>query len=262
MNETQLAPASPQPGATAGDGLRWWTDSVALLFGDVARLGVWIGMALCAFLAHLLLQWIPFLGSIAGFLLWFIFTGGLMLAARKTERGEVPRFADLFSGFGPQGGALAGAGLIILVAMVAVGGLMMVAGLGAMLGGMVNLASLADYQTLSAVALGFGWATLAVLVLCLFLFVPISMAAWLAPALIVLQGANPVDALRRSLSACRANIGALVVYGLTFIGLAIVATIPALLGWFFLLPLMFLSTYSAYRQMLGSVEDIPSAQRR
>ncbi len=240
---------------SAGDGLRWWTDSFSWLFGDLSRLGVWIGMLLCSFLILIPLHWLPFLGFVASHLLMFVFTGGLMIAARDTQRGQVPQFRDLFAGFGPQGGALVGAGLLILVASLAVVGLMLLIGLGAMLG---SLSATASYEQVSARGFaleGIGVGSLLLLLICLLLFVPIFMAAWLAPALIMLRGAGPLDALRWSLIACQRNWGALTVYGLVGIALAMIATLMFLIGWFFLLPLMYLSSYAAYRDIFaGDIE--------
>jgi len=78
---------------------------------------------------------------------------------------------------------------------------------------------------------------------------PIGMGAWLGPALIVLRGQPPIDALRDSLAACWANPGALAIYGLLWIAFAIVASIPFGLGWPVLAPLMALSTYAAYKDL-------------
>jgi uncharacterized membrane protein len=243
----------------AGRGIRWWADSVTWLFGDIARLGVWVAMLICFFLLLTPLNWFPFIGSVASYLLWFVFSGGLMLAARKTGRGQTPSFGDLFAGFGPQGGALVGAGLLILAASLAVVGLMLAVGLGAFVGSILSAASLADLEAQPLAVLSIGWGSLLLLLCCLFLFVPISMAAWLAPALIMLRGASPVDALRMSLAACRRNLGALTVYGLVFIGLAFVATLMFLIGWIFLVPLTFLSTYAAFRDMFDTEVEVLDA---
>jgi len=233
----------------ASHGLRWWADASRWLFGDIPRLGVWVGMLLCFLLMLATLHWFPVLGSIAANLLAFVFTGGLMVAAQTTQRGQVPRFADLFGGFGPQGGALVGASLLLMVAVLAVAGLMLAVGAGTVIAAIASGVSSQDFAMPSAAAMRIGGGSLLLLLLCLLLFVPISMAAWLAPALIMLRGASPVDALRLSLSACQRNVGALTVYGLVGVGLAILATLTFLLGWFLLLPLAFLSTYAAYRDL-------------
>jgi len=253
MTEPATSPSLPAMRATsAASGLRWWTESFSWLFGDLARLGVWIGMLLCSLLVLTPLHWIPLFGSVAWHLLWFVLAGGLMVAARNTQRGQVPHFRELFAGFGPQGGALIGAALVVLAASLAVVGLMFAIGLSVVIG---SLASAASFQTMAAspqALASLGTGSLVLLLLCQLLFVPISMAAWLAPALIMLRGAGPLDALRWSLAACRRYLGALTVYGLVGAGLAVLATLMFLLGWLFLLPLIFLSTYAAYDEIFAA----------
>jgi len=255
-----IRPAIGAPISRPGsNGLRWWTQSISWLFGDVTRLGIWIGMVLCFFLVLAAMQWFPVLGSLAAHLLAFVFSGGLMVAAQVTQRGLVPRFADLFGGFGPQGGALVGAALLILVAVLAVWGLMLAVGAGAFVATLASSGSWQDYEAPTLAAMRIGWVSALLLLGCLLLLVPISMAAWLAPALIMLRGANPVDALRLSLSACWRNMGALTVYGLVGVGLAILASLPLLTGWFILVPLMFLSTYAAFHDIFGDGVEVLDA---
>jgi len=239
----------------AGSGLAWWTQSFSWLFGDLARLGVWVAMLLCCLLILTPLHWVPLVGSVASHLLWYVFCGGLMVAARDTQRGQAPHFRDLFAGFGPRGGALIGAGVLVLAATLAVIGLMVAIGVGTILGAMAGATSFEQIAVRSAALTSIGWGSVLLLFVCLLAFIPISMAAWLAPALIMLRGAAPLEALRLSLRACRRNLGALTVYGLVGVGLALIATVMFLIGWLFLLPLIFLSTYAAYREMLG--EDAP-----
>jgi len=254
---TILARRSP-----AGSGFRWWSEAVSWLFGGAARFGVWFAMALCAFLILVLLPWIPVVGSLAAHLLWFVLCGGLMAAARDTERGQAPRFGALFAGFGPPGGALVGAGLLVLVGTIAVWGLMLAVGIGATLKSLASVTSLEEFAAAPPPALlNIGWGTLLLMLFCLFLFMLISMAAWLAPALIVLRGASPLEALRLSLAACRRNLGALTVYGLVGIGLAVIATAIIVVGWILLLALVFLSTYAAYRDMFEQDAEVLDAGR-
>ena len=58
------------------------------------------------------------------------------------------------------------------------------------------------------------------------LVVPLLMAIWFAPALVMLHDFKPVDALRVELPGCLRNIPAFLIYGVVGLVLAIVATIP------------------------------------
>jgi hypothetical protein len=250
MSQTSPTSAVDTRRVSAGRGLSWWSEAFSWMFGDLSRLAVWVAMGLFAGVCTSLLHLVPIIGSIAGMLLWFVLTGGMMVAGQKTAQGQVARFEDLFSAFGPKAGALVGVGLLLLVAGAIVWGLMLVVGVGALFTGLfVGLTQPGSGGDPLAAFMGLGGTTFLVLLLLLFLFVPISMAAWLAPALVVLRDARPVDALRMSLSACWHNAGALTVYGIAFVFLALAATLVFLIGWLFLLPLISLSTYAAYRDL-------------
>jgi uncharacterized membrane protein len=227
----------------SGHGVDWWSSAWQLLFNRGAA-AVWIVMCLIAFVILMVLHVVPFLGSIAAQIGWFVFAGGLMLAARKTEAATPPGVGDLFAGFGPSLGSLAVGGVLVMIGVMLVAGAAALAGIGA-------LVSAAFGAMSGSVALpaGLGMTSLLVALAALVLLLPLGMAAWLAPALVTLRQQPPVEALKASLAACWGNLGALTVYGLLWIAFAIVATIPFGLGWVVLWPLMVLSTYAAYRDL-------------
>jgi len=229
----------------AGRGVDWWTQGFRNLFAP-GMAGVWIGMVVVFIVIAIVAQVVPLVGSLAGAALSFVMTGGLMLAARKSTAGTAPDFQDLFAGFGPRLGPLVIAGLLVWVASFVVGLLMVLFGVGGLMGSFGS--AMGGMRGLS-MSLGVG--ALAVLLVGLLLFIPISLAAWFAPALVMLRGIPPVEALKASLAASWANLGALTVYGLLFIVFSIVASIPFGLGWIVFLPVCFLSTYLAYVDLLG-----------
>ena len=77
------------------------------------------------------------------------------------------------------------------------------------------------------------------------------MAYWFAPALVVLNGEQPIAALQKSFAASWRNFGAFLLYGLIYIVLAIVASIPMGLGWLVLGPMMVGSCYAGWRTIFG-----------
>jgi len=248
----QIQPTAFRQVASAR-GAEWWGGAWQLLFNRGAA-AVWIVMCLIAIVILALLHVVPVLGAIAAQIGWFVFAGGLMQAARKTEQGSVPVVADLFAGFGASLGPLAIGGVLVMIGVLVVVGAGTVAGLGAVggaaYGGLTgNLGLLAGLGVTSAL----------VALIVLLLLVPIFMAGWLAPALIMLRQQPPIEALKASLGACWANLGALTVYGLLWIAFAILACIPAMLGWLVLSPLMVLSTYVAYCDLFEASTPHPSA---
>jgi uncharacterized membrane protein len=84
---------------------------------------------------------------------------------------------------------------------------------------------------------------------------PLVMAVWFAPALVVLRGAEPWAAMKLSFSGCMKNVVPFLLYGLIGIPLAIVASIPLMLGWFIVGPVAIASVYTSYCDIF---EDEPA----
>lgn len=76
-----------------------------------------------------------------------------------------------------------------------------------------------------------------------------TMALWLAPALIVLNGATPADALRASFAATWRNGHAALVYGLIVAGLMLASVLTLGVALLVVAPLIYLSTYAASTDM-------------
>jgi uncharacterized membrane protein len=76
------------------------------------------------------------------------------------------------------------------------------------------------------------------------------MAIWFAPALVALHAMPAIDAMKLSFKACLANIVPFLMYGLVLTVLMVVAIIPCGLGLLVLLPVMYISYYTSYREVL------------
>jgi uncharacterized membrane protein len=81
------------------------------------------------------------------------------------------------------------------------------------------------------------------------LSVPLYMATWFAPALIVLHDQAPGAALKASFFACLRNWIPFLVYGVVLFVLCLVAAIPAGLGYLVLIPVLIASVYTSYRDI-------------
>jgi len=90
---------------------------------------------------------------------------------------------------------------------------------------------------------------LTMLLIVVALFIPVTMAVWFAPALVMLDGIEPWPALKWSFFGCLKNMWPFLVYGLVFFVLAIVASIPFGLGWLLLGPVLIASVYTSYRDI-------------
>jgi len=79
------------------------------------------------------------------------------------------------------------------------------------------------------------------------LYVPLAAAFWFAPALVVMHGLGPVEAMKQSLAGCFKNFLPFLVWSIVMLVFAILAAIPLGLGYLVWVPLAIASTYAAYR---------------
>lgn len=228
----------------AGSGLDWWTKAWPLF---TRQIGMWIGVFVVAIIVFAVATLIPVIGQIAVMLLWPVVAGGLMLGAREVDRDGALSFGHLTAGFSAGVGQLILVGVIYLVAMIfAVFIAALVGGVG--MGSMVGMGAAGGGDPAAMGAAGATGILLAMLI-ALALLLPVYMATWFAPALIVFHGVGAVAAMKASFFGCLKNIVPFIVYGLIGMLLAIVASIPFGLGWLVLGPVAVASVYVAYRDI-------------
>lgn len=223
----------------AGRGAAWLTEGWNYFAADWLT---WIGVMIILIVVNAICAKVILLGLAFG-LVFPVIVAGLMLGCRAHDEGGNLTLNHLVAGFGENVGQLVLSGLLVLVGMIIVGFIAGVFG-GIMFGG----AALQSGE-MNPLQLGAGF--LVVLLIALGLSVPVLMAGWFAPALIVFGKLGAVDALKQSFSACLNNMVPFLVYGLVGLALAILATIPVGLGWFVLLPMTFASMYIAYKDVFG-----------
>jgi hypothetical protein len=203
--------------------------------------GIWIGMVLTLFVISVVLAFIPFIGQIASVVLWPVFTAGLVLASRTIDQGGGVQFVELFAGFKYRFGTLLVVGLLYLAGTVAII-FTVVALTGVSLIGLLNATS-------PEAALALGATLLIALLLILALMLPLIMAIWFAPPLVVFHEMGALDAMKASFVGCLRNMLPFLLYGAVLLVAAIVASIPLGLGWLVLGPVMAASIYTAYRDI-------------
>lgn len=96
----------------------------------------------------------------------------------------------------------------------------------------------------------FGFAGLAFLLI-LALSIALGMALWLAPALVVLNGVEPVQAVKMSLAASLKNVVPYIVLCLLAIVAVFVGAIPFGLGLLVVFPALICSSYLAYKDVFA-----------
>jgi uncharacterized membrane protein len=227
-------------GVPAGRGWNWIAEGWTLF---KSAPGMWIGIIVTFAVIYFVVALVPFVGSLASFLLGPVFGAGLMLGCRAIEEGGELEFKHLFEGFSKRPGPLVAVGALYLAAWI---GILLVA---ALVGGVgVFALFLGGGQDPAAMAAALTTVLLVVLIV-LALSIPVLMAVWFAPALVVFHELGPVEAMKHSFLGCVRNMLPFLVYGIMLTLLAILATIPLGLGWLVLGPVTAASIYTAYRDI-------------
>jgi hypothetical protein len=239
-------PAGEPRAVDAGQGWNWIAEAWGLFLKSP---GVWIVDFIILLIAYALLHILPFLGQLATFVLWPIVLGGLMLGCRALAHGEKFEVAHVAAGFKTNTSQLVMLGIFNLVILLVIGGIalvaMLVAGGGAVFAA-VSVDSLMTALLSGALML---FALLGLLVV-LLLSIPLVMAMWFAPSLVVFRNASAADAMVLSFNACLKNF-------LPFFVYCVIALIPCIvlfvtvLGWLVLFPTLIASIYTSYRDVFA-----------
>jgi hypothetical protein len=212
----------------------------------------------------------PLVGPLVFALLTPVFMAGLMLGCRGLERGGPLEIGHLFRGFRQSGAQLVTVGGVYLVGQVLVAGVMLSLG-GEQLESALQSAMQGAGEHAEPTPVP-DRLPLALLAGCA-LFVPLAMAVWFAPPLVVLDGLPAFAAMKASLRGCLRNLLPMVVYGAGLVGLltaallvlrAVLVVVPpgigfvrsmtavaAFLAW---VTLTLISVYTSYRDLFAPAE--------
>lgn len=235
----------------AGNGVTWITAAVQLLLKNPAP---FVLMGLVMAVAGI----IPILGSLALAILGPALYGGIAWAARAQARGEAARFEHIGQAFneegkiGPMlllclpgviGGMLAGIVVVIMLAMVMAG---------------AGISAAADSATALWTSLGVG-GLFVVLVLLAVGVVVFAMTFFAIPDVMFARN-DAFAAIKQSLSASRANVGALLLYLLILLVamlvlMLVLSLLSSILAQFLvsiaLAPVIGTSMYLAWKDVYG-----------
>ena len=205
--------------------------------------GLWVVLGIIMLVIVVVLSIIPILGVLALSLIMPVLTAGLLYAAREADEGRALDVLHLFQGFRERdkltpllslgGIVLAGFVLSVAVAFLVGGASMVTFMMGA------NPEMMRGAAAGMFVALLAGLAVQLVVVLALVYAVP----------LVMFHGVPAGQAMGSSLRANLRNILPLLVSGVLYLFVAVLATLPLLLGWIVLLPVSVGMLYRSYKDL-------------
>jgi hypothetical protein len=245
--------------APASHGLKWLMQGLVLLRRNFF---IWVLFVLLLWGMVFVASRVPFTGLLLA-LLTPVFLGGLMIGCRALEKGEELEIAHFFAGFGNNNLNLITLGGFYLIGNVVIAGLMYAMGGGAIQQIVAGQAQNMDPEILMQ-TLG---PALAALLLGMALSVPLTMAMWFAPLLVVFRNEKAAPALRYSFLACLRNTLPFLVYGLVLLVPLVLFMAPFDLanmernpGLWVVALLMLPSIYTSYRDIFREV-PAPTAEQ-
>jgi len=221
----------------AGQGWAW----LASAFGFFRKNPwVWIFITIIAFVLVIVVSVLPLIGWLINTLLMPVYLGGLMLGCKALENDGDFGVGQLFAGFRSNTGRLMAIGamslagwMIIMIPLFFIMGSSM---FGLMSGDPAAIAAAGP-----SVAIG--------MLVTVALSVPLYMALWYAPCLVIFNEVQPVQALGQSFRASLKNIVPFLLYGVLLFVFFILAAIPLGLGFLVLIPVLIASVYTSYRDV-------------
>ena len=222
----------------ASHGWTWIRDGFGYFRSQV---GIWILLGIIFFAILIGAQIVPFIGALALPLLMPVLVGGFMAGCQAIERGGELELAHLFAGFRRNTGKLVLVGVIGMVLSTLAALPVMIVGFGSGVFAMMS--------GTPGAALAFGAGTLLAGLVSLALAIPVNMALWFAPALVMLRDHSAPHALAESFRGTLRNFIPFLIFGAIVFVIAFPATLLLGLGWLVLGPVVIASVYAAYRDI-------------
>lgn len=244
----------------AGSGIEWIGGAFQLILQNPVAFLV-MGLIVAA------IGIVPLLGGLVTIVLGPALYGGIVHAAREQDQGRNADIGQLFRAFSEPGKigpmimlclpSIAGAVLLFVLLIIFVG--------GALLGG--GLSALGSGSS-SAILGALGGSALVLVPLVLAIALAIYALQFFAIPRVMLEGVDPMAAMKQSFSDCLANAGAFLVFvGVLMVGVIVLGVVLAVLGFLgsllvftVLAPVVGCGLYLAWRQAYGGANGDEAAR--
>jgi len=213
---------------------------------------LWIVLTFMAITSLIAIGSIPVIGDPLATLFFPVLFSGLLQGCQALENDEELELAHLFAGFKMRTQQLVTLGGLNLVGQLSIFGVMMLTGGGALVGILMSGTQAQDPAMITQATMGAGFS----IMIGLGLFTILLMATQFAPMLVTFNKIAPFEALKISLRGCLNNVGPLSAYGLMMVLFGLAASMPMMLGWLILLPIMITSIYAAYRGIFPQEDTV------
>lgn len=248
----------------AGAGVDWIKASFRLV---LRQPGIWIAAMLLTFavtfgfsLVGGLMSVVPVIGIViyvavtfASYLIGPFLLAAFVNAARVQVRGEALGLDHFIAGITAKPKPMLMIGVYYAIALVVL--VIVVMTPFALLFGFSEMFGVGDPATMAAASddpQRFLLITLLMVLVFFALALPIIMAYWFAPALVLTRDISAFDAMKLSFRACLKNWLPFLVYGLLMLPIFFIAALPLLLGLLIAAPAALAANYIAFRDIFGS----------
>jgi len=225
----------------AGQGVSWFKCGWNLFKQDF---GAWFIMFLILVGISIILSFIPFIGSLTLMIISPALIAGFMYAASEMDKGNRIEIGYLFQGFRDKermNKLLILGGIYLLVQFL------FIAVMFSLIGGnlMIAASETGNVDPATMMTSGMGLSMLLILLVLL----TIMLGFIYATPLIILDNVAPIASIKASYSASFKNILPLLIFGLVYLLLGIIAAIPIFLGFLILIPVSILAMYCSYKSI-------------
>ncbi|MDR1710191.1 MAG: hypothetical protein LBS70_10810 [Candidatus Accumulibacter sp.] len=210
----------------------------------LAEPGLWAVSALIAVGGFFALLAVWLVGLLLAGLLAPVLAAGMLTLCRKISEEKSAGLHDLFAGFTARTAPLLGLGVIFMLGLLVIKLIVFVLLGGSLAGGLA-------VSGIAGIGLALGGSLLALLLSSL-LVVPLAMALWFAPALVLFNRMAPAEACRASFAACLKNAAPFAILGLIVFVLGFLAMWPACLGFLVLIPALAGTAYASWQDVFAA----------